>query len=103
MIEIGPLSAPFGTFAFTCVPERTVNADAATPPNFTADVPPRYVPAINNSLPAIPKAGDNEVICGTSNWRALFTVPTAAAVLVSVTCPVVAADGTVAFSSVELT
>ena len=53
---IGPLVAPLGTVAVTCVSETTVNV-AAVPLNVTAVAPVRPEPPIVTLVPACPLVG----------------------------------------------
>ena len=57
---------PAGAVAEMVVALVTVNADAATLPNFTADAPVRFVPVIDTAVPppAGPEAGLTAVTVG---------------------------------------
>jgi hypothetical protein len=48
---MGPLVAPVGTVAVICVPELTVNDDAAVPLNATPVAPVKPVPVIVTDVP----------------------------------------------------
>jgi hypothetical protein len=58
---IGPVVAPAGTVAESCVAETTVKP-AAAPLNLTAVSPPRWLPVIVSTVPALPLDGVNPEI-----------------------------------------
>ncbi len=91
-----PVTAPVGTVAVICVEELTVKL-ADTPPNFAEVAPVKFVPMIVTTVPALPLAGENEVMVGapvvTVKFFELVALP---AGVVTVIFPVVAPDGTVA-------
>jgi hypothetical protein len=96
--EIGPLVAPLGTVAVTCVDEFTLKLEAATPLNPTPLAPVKLVPVITTLVPDAPPAGEKPVIVGgrdgfTLNELAVVAVPAA---FVTEIVPVVVPEGTVA-------
>jgi len=98
---IFPVGAPGGTTSFTCVSETTLKL-AALPLTLTALAPLKCVPVTVTGVPVGPLVGVNDDTVGTMNGvtaklLALVTVPTTPVVLVTVTRPVVADAGTVAF------
>lgn len=101
---IGPLVAPAGTVAVTCVALSTVN-DAAAPLNVTALASVKPVPVTVTRVPAVPLVGENDEIVGaaapgdTVKLAVLAPVPPA---FVTEIGPVVAPAGTVAVSCVAL-
>jgi hypothetical protein len=93
---IGPLVAPSGTFARSCVSESTVKALAAVPLKVTLVVPLNPLPVRVTSVPTGPLVGLNEAICGvtiTTKSLALLAVPSAFVTLIG---PVLAPLGTTA-------
>jgi hypothetical protein len=54
----GPVVAPAGTVARTCVAESTENDDAPVPLNVTADASVRSVPVIVTLVPTGPLGGE---------------------------------------------
>ena len=63
---IGPLLAPAGTTAVTCVAELTVNDAAAVPLNETPVAPDKSVPVSTTEVPTAPLVGANPVIVGAA-------------------------------------
>jgi len=98
---IGPVVAPEGTVAVTCVDELTVKL-AAVPLNVTDVAPVRFVPAITTVVPTGPLVGKKLVIVGaaavTEKLVALVATPPG---VVTAIGPVVAPEGTVAVIWVE--
>src|SRR5439155_971037 len=79
--------------------EVTVKLAAFTPLNFTAVAPVKFVPLIVTTVPAGPLAGVKLAIVGaTAKLLALVAVPAA---VVTLSGPVVAPVGTVAWSVVS--
>jgi hypothetical protein len=62
---IGPVVAPAGTVAVTCVAESTENVVALVPWKVTASAPVRSVPVIVTLVPTGPLGGVNPLIVGT--------------------------------------
>src|SRR5581483_8511549 len=90
---IGPVSAPIGTRAVTCVAELITN-EALTPLNVTSVVWVSPVPVITTGVPTVPLVGLNPTIVGpTLKTVLLVRVPTS---VVTVTGPVVPVTGTIA-------
>src|SRR5204862_219732 len=100
---MGPLAAPVGTLARSCVELSTVNVPAATPPNVTPVVPVKAVPVTVTWVPTVPLVGVNEVMVGgggsTVKLDALVPVPSG---VVTPIGPVAAVVGTSALSWVSL-
>ncbi len=101
---IGPLTAPTGTVAVTCVDEPTVKLVAAVPPNLTADAPDKFVPVITTDDPTTPDVGANDDTVG--NGGGAVTVNTVAFVdwppgVVTTIGPLTAPTGTVAVTCVD--
>src|SRR5439155_2250367 len=95
----GPVVAPAGTVAWIAVAEVTVKV-ALTPLNVTEVAPLNFVPLIVTLVPAGPLVGVKLAIVGgltTVNELALVAVPPG---VVTLTGPVVAAAGTVAWMAV---
>jgi hypothetical protein len=86
---IGPLVAPLGTTAASCVSPTTWNDAAAVPLNATAVVPKKPLPVIDTFVPAGPLVGLKDVIVGalTVKFVAEVVLPT---VFVIVMGPLVA-------------
>lgn len=61
---IGPVVAPLGTFARTCVSESTVKLVADVPLNETFEAPLKLTPVIVTSEPSGPLVGVNELTVG---------------------------------------
>jgi len=98
-------TSPAGTVAVIWLAETTVYV-AGSVPKATWVAPVKKVPLIVTELPVIPETGVIELIVGgwvTTKLAALVTVPTGAVVFVTVIGPVVAVEGTVAFSWVPET
>jgi hypothetical protein len=99
---IGPVVAPAGTFAVTCVAESAVNVVALVPLNVTAEAPVRCVPVIVTLVPTGPLGGENPSTVGagtsTSKLAALSAVPFG---VVTEIFPSGAPAGTVAVMSFE--
>ena len=92
--EIGPVVAPVGTVAVTCVLEFTVNVVAATPPKSTFVVWISPVPVTVTTVPILPLDGEKLLMVGvTLKLLELVAEPPA---VVTVTFPVLAPLGTVA-------
>jgi hypothetical protein len=95
-----PVTAPLGTVVVIFVPDAfTENEVAATPPNFTAVAPVRFVPLIVTDVPTGPLDGEKDEIVGTGAQDEL-TVKSAALVsepstVTTLILPVVAPVGTV--------
>ena len=101
--EIALVTAPLGTVAEMWVLERTLNG-AGLVANLTLVAPQKPDPVSVTERPVIPDVGVNEEIVGamlavTVKACALRTVPVGALVLVTVIGPLLAPDGTGAFSS----
>jgi hypothetical protein len=62
---IGPVLAPLGTVAVSCVDEFPVNF-AFVPLNVTAVAPLKFVPVIVTDAPAVPFAGEKDEIVGAA-------------------------------------
>jgi len=98
VMEIGPVVAPVGTVAVTCVSEFTLNV-AETPLNFTLVAPVKLVPVIVTEVPTGPLVGLKLVMAGvTVNVPELDAVPPA---VVMPILPVLAPLGTVAVTRVS--
>jgi hypothetical protein len=92
-MEIGPVVAPVGTVAVTCVSEFTLNV-AETPLNVTLVAPVKPIPMIVTEVPTGPLVGLNLVMAGvTVNVPELDAVPPT---VVMPILPVLAPLGTVA-------
>jgi hypothetical protein len=63
---MGPVVAPPGTIAVTCVELGTVNDLEAVPLKVTAVAPDRFVPVTATEVPAAPEVGVNPVTVGTA-------------------------------------
>lgn len=102
-----PVLAPSGTTAFTCVLDTGLTVGDGRLLNRTTLAPFRFVPLIVTVVPVRPLAGVNDEIVGVSPVTVkvcgLVTVPLTPLLLVTVTLPVIAVDGTVAFSVVAET
>ena len=61
---IGPLVAPAGTVAVSCVSEPTANDEAAAPLNATEVAPVNPVPVTVTEVPAGPDAGEKPLTVG---------------------------------------
>src|SRR5581483_7245282 len=87
-------NVPPGTTAVICVAESTVNDDAATVPNLTADAPVKLSPLNVTLVPAAPSVGESAVTDGTGRNDdadvGLVCAPT-----VTVSGPLTASVGTV--------
>jgi len=98
----GPVVAPAGTVAWIAVSEATVKL-ALAPLNATDVAPVKFAPLIVTLLPTCPPAGVKLAIIGggtTVNEALLVAVP---AGVVTLSCPVVADAGTVAWIAVSET
>src|SRR5438477_562074 len=96
----GPVVAPAGTVAWIAVAEVTVKV-ALTPLNVTEVAPRKFVPLIVTLVPTGPLVGVKLAIVGaltTVNELALLAVPPG---VVTLTGPVVAPAGTVAWIAVS--
>ena len=92
-MEIGPVVAPVGTVAVTCVSEFRVKV-AETPLNVTLVAPVKLVPVIVTEVPTGPLVGVKLVMAGvTVNVPELDAVPPAVVMPIR---PVLAPLGTVA-------
>jgi hypothetical protein len=99
--EIGPLVAPLGTVAVTCVDEFTLKLVAATPLNPTPLAPAKLVPRIATIVPDGPFVGVKPVIVGDEDTiKALELVAVPPGVVTEIG-PVVAPAGTIAVICVE--
>src|SRR5207237_932689 len=95
----GPVVAPAGTVAWIAVAEVTVKV-ALTPLNVTEVAPLKFVPLIVTLVPTGPLVGEKLAIVGpltTVNELVLLAVPPG---VVTLTGPVVAPAGTVAWIAV---
>jgi hypothetical protein len=93
VMEIGPVVAPVGTVAVTCVSEFTVKV-AETPLNVRLVAPVKLVPVIVTEVPTGPLVGLKLLMVGvTVNVPELDAVPPA---VVMPILPVLAPLGTVA-------
>lgn len=103
MTLIGPVVAPAGTVATSCVDETSVKL-ALVPSNATTVAPPRFVPLIVTDVPTGPRVGENDEIDGdcvatvTVKLDELVAVPTG---VVTPIGPLVAPAGTVAVIDVS--
>src|ERR1700733_2173372 len=95
---IGPLLAPDGTGALSCLVDTSVAPAAAVPLNFAVELELNPTPVMATTVPAGPQLGPNPVIdSGTVKLLLLVPVPAAS---VTDSLPVTAPLGTTAFSSV---
>ena len=94
---IGPLVAPVGTVALSCVEDREVTV-AVVPLNFTTDFELNPTPLIVTDVPTGPLVGLRPVIDSVT-VRLVLLVAVPAAVVTEIS-PVTAPLGTTAFSSV---
>ena len=99
---IGPVTAPVGTSASTCVSWITWKLVAATPPNVTFVAPVKLCPVIATDVPTGPLVGLKLAMEGTTEKAVgLVAIPPG---VVMVILPVFAPAGTVAVTWVsELT
>jgi hypothetical protein len=63
---IGPVVAPAGTVAVSCVAELAVNVAAATPLNVTDVAPVKLLPCTVTTVPGEPVVGTNFLIAGAA-------------------------------------
>src|SRR5256885_15710267 len=61
---IGPVDAPFGTVAVSCMSDWTAKVVAGTPSNVTLVVPTKPEPVTVTVLPTVVAAGENPAIAG---------------------------------------
>jgi hypothetical protein len=101
VIVMGPVIAPSGTVAVSCVSEATLKVLALMPLKETAVAPVKPVPKIITLVPIGPLGGEKPLIVGapeTVKLPVLIAVPPA---VVTVIGPLVAPVGTLASTSVS--
>jgi len=97
VIATGPVVAPGGTTAVTCVDELIVKP-AATPLNFTPVAPRKLLPVIVTALPVLPNCGEKPRINGDGITVKLLLLEAVPPGVVTVMGPDPAPPGTVVVS-----
>lgn len=97
--EIGPVFAPLGTTACSCVVETTLTLAETVPLNLTV-VPPltKFAPSITTLERLIPMVGEKSVTMGAVETINPFVLVALPALVVTVIGPFVVPTGTVAFT-----
>src|SRR5580658_223389 len=97
------LVAPAGTVALISVLERMLGPLAGSAPNLTDCRLKKLYPKISTVCPLVAIEGEIEVIIGTPLARKLVVLTLVPALVITVSGPLTAPDGTVTATSVEAT